>query len=143
MEVYAPSVHPANPFNVQHDCEILRKAMKGLGTDEAALIAVLCKRSWQQRAEIEKMYKQMFGKNLEKEVKSETGGHFHSVLKRLLMTPTELASYELRKAMKGAGTDEEALIEIICTKTNQELQDIKMIYKKGKRNCIRKLKAIS
>lgn len=61
-EIYAPTVHPSPTFNVEQDCEALRKAMKGLGTDEDTLIAILTHRSWQQRAEIEKAYKQKFAK---------------------------------------------------------------------------------
>ncbi len=46
----------------------------------------------------------------------------------LLRTPAEFAAYELNKAMKGIGTDESLLVEIICTRTNKEIEEIKSIY---------------
>lgn len=57
-----PTVKPVSPFNPQADAEILRKAMKGIGTDEKAIINVLTKRSNQQRVEIANNFKGMYGK---------------------------------------------------------------------------------
>ena len=49
-------------FNAEQDAEVLKSAMKGLGTDEETLINVLCYRSNTQRQELVSMYKTMFGK---------------------------------------------------------------------------------
>lgn len=55
-------MRPANPFDPRHDAEILRKAMKGFGTDEKAIIQVLAHRVNSQRQEIATHFKTMFGK---------------------------------------------------------------------------------
>ena len=65
------TLQPHPNFDPEDDCENLRKAMKGLGTDEDALIAIICHRSVDQRVELCKKYKTMFGRDLLKDVKSE------------------------------------------------------------------------
>jgi hypothetical protein len=50
------------------------------------------------------------------------------LMKGLARSPAEYAARQLRKAMKGVGTDESTLIEIICTKTNGQLETIKETY---------------
>ena len=49
-------------------------------------------------------------------------------LKGLVRSPAEFAARELRKAMKGPGTDEEVLIELLCTRTNKGTEEIKQKY---------------
>ncbi|XP_074652698.1 uncharacterized protein LOC141907047 [Tubulanus polymorphus] len=124
------TLKPADPFNKEADCEKLRKAMKGLGTDEQAIIDVLGYRISNQRQEIVKQFKTMFGKDLISELKSEISGQFLATCKALCLPPDEYDASELRKAMKGLGTDEDTLIEIICTRTNAQLNMIKQTYKK-------------
>lgn len=55
-------MRPANPFDAHRDAEILRKAMKGFGTDEKAIIQVLAHRVNYQRQEIAQQFKTMYGK---------------------------------------------------------------------------------
>ncbi|XP_060580366.1 annexin A6-like [Ruditapes philippinarum] len=123
------TVQPYAKFNAEQDAEVLKGAMKGLGTDEETLINVLCYRSNTQRQELVSTYKTMFGKDLIEDIKSETSGHFCDTLKALLMAPAEYDAYQLRKAMKGLGTDEDVLIEILCTRSNAQLKEIIRVYK--------------
>ncbi|ELU00440.1 hypothetical protein CAPTEDRAFT_158666 [Capitella teleta] len=124
------TLKPVDPFDCKSDCEILRKAMKGLGTDEKAIIGVMGHRSTEQRKEIVKMFKTMFGKDLVKELKSETSGNFKTILEGLCLSAAEFDASQLKKAMKGLGTDEDCLIEILCTRTNEKLAEIVEVYKK-------------
>jgi len=57
-----PTVHPSVSFDPEQDAKALHKAMKGFGTNEATIIAILCHRSCQQRLEIANTFKAAFGK---------------------------------------------------------------------------------
>lgn len=57
-----PTVVPVNPFDPREDAAVLRKAMKGFGTDEKAIIQVLTRRSNEQRLRIAFEFKTLYGK---------------------------------------------------------------------------------
>ena len=117
-------------FNPEKDCEILRKAMKGLGTDEDTIIKLVCNRTNHERQEIVKYYATAYGKDLIKELKSELGGKLEDVVLGMFQTPAEYDATCLYKAMKGIGTDESVLIEIIGTRVNWQIKQIKEAFTK-------------
>uniref|UniRef100_A0A7M5XH86 Annexin n=1 Tax=Clytia hemisphaerica TaxID=252671 RepID=A0A7M5XH86_9CNID len=123
------TIVPKSPFDAEADCELLRKAMRGAGTDEQQLIDILANRSNAQRVEVRLRYKTMFGKDLMNDLKSELSGNLEETL-LALMEPSVLFDAKcLRRAMRGAGTDEETLIDILCSRSNAELNRIKEEYR--------------
>jgi len=129
VERVIPTVHPMVPFDPRADAEALHKAMKGFGTDEKGLIAVLCNRPTAQRVEITKAYKSAFGKDLESKIKSETSGYFESLLVALCKPRAEYMASEMHHAISGLGTQEGTLIETLLSGDNQEIRDIAVAYK--------------
>nr|XP_022917581.1 annexin B10-like isoform X1 [Onthophagus taurus] len=115
-------------FNVAEDATTLREAMKGFGTDEDIIIDILTTRSNNQRQAIANYFKNDLERDLIDDLKSELGGHFEDVIVALIMPPTEYLCRELNRAMDGAGTDEETLIEIICSRENGEICKIVDTY---------------
>jgi len=123
------TLKPDPNFDAETEATNLRNAMKGVGTNEKALIDVLGTHTMAEREQIAKMFKTMYGKDLGKDMKSETSFNFQELLLKLIQGAAVFDGMEVRAAMKGAGTDELALIEILCSRTNAEIEAIKNYFK--------------
>jgi len=121
--VVAPSL-----FVPVGDANVLRGAMKGFGTSEQEIIDVLCRRTNSQRQTISDIYTKQFERDLVDDLKSELGGNFESVIVGLMMPTATYCAQYLNKAMKGLGTDEETLVEILCSRSQEEVLRIAAAY---------------
>jgi len=104
--------------------------MKGMGTDEKTLTHVLTERTRDQIQEIKKAFEKKHGKSLEHYIKSETSGHYEEILCALLQTRGDYDAKLLKESVKGLGTDDDELIEVLCTRTNGELKAMKESYQR-------------
>ena len=111
------------------DAQALRKAMKGLGTDEKAIIKIIANRTNAQRLEIKEVYEKTFNRDLVKDLKSGLSGNFEDTVLALFVPPIEFDVEQLRKAVKGIVTNEDTLIEIIASRDEPHLNKIKLKYK--------------
>uniref|UniRef100_A0A3Q2NPL8 Annexin n=1 Tax=Fundulus heteroclitus TaxID=8078 RepID=A0A3Q2NPL8_FUNHE len=126
---YYGTIIPYPNFNASSDASVLQSAIESKGVDEDVIIAVLVKRSNEQRQKIKAVYEASSGKNLDKALKSALRSHLEDVTLALLMPPAQFDAYLLRKATKGVGTDEDVLVEILATRSYGELQEIKRAFK--------------
>uniref|UniRef100_A0A667X127 Annexin n=1 Tax=Myripristis murdjan TaxID=586833 RepID=A0A667X127_9TELE len=123
------TVTAAPNFSPNGDAGVLDKAIKVKGVDENTIIDILVKRSNEQRQQIKEAYQQASGKPLESALKAALKGELEDVVLALLKTPAQYDAQQLKLAMKGLGTDEDTLIEILASRTNREIEAIKKAYK--------------
>ena len=105
--------------------------MKGWGCDNEEIANVLGNRSSGQRNEIEKAYKSLFGKDLSNDLKDELGGNFERLVMAMMLPWPHLCAKQIKKAFKGIGTDEETLIDLLCTANNCQIKEIVSAYKES------------
>jgi len=124
------TVHPAEKFSYAQDGEKLKNEMKGFGTDEQAIIKILTSCSHSQRMSIVKYFKEEYNRELLEELKEELGEKFDDLTYALITNPSEHFSYELNSILEAENVDERALIEILCTRSSDEIKEITSQYPK-------------
>jgi len=124
-----PTLRPG-PCDPSQDAQVLRKAMKGMGTDEKAIINVLGKRTDSQRQQIAQAFKAAFGKDLIKDLKSELGGKLEQIVMALMTPRYDLLAETVYRAMSGLGTKEKRLVDVLCTATNNDIRMMNASYQR-------------
>lgn len=126
----------------QFDASEIKTSIKGLGTDEETLIEILCSRSNDELVEIKKVYKELFKKELDKDVAGDTSGNFAKLLLALVQTkraePSSITDYEkidedaralYDAGIKIKGTDVATWISIMSERSVPHLQKVFQKYK--------------
>lgn len=116
------------PYNPDQDADALRKAMKGFGTDEKMLIAILADKDPLQINLIRQSYNYRHKRNLEADIKSETSKYFEEGLCALVRGPLLQDCHILYTAMKGLGTKESDLNDVLLSRSNADIRAIKATY---------------
>ncbi|XP_067871210.1 annexin A2-like [Heterodontus francisci] len=122
------TVKPFPNFDAATDAIELERAIKTKGVDEYSIIDVLTKRSNAQRQDIAFAFERKVQKKLESVLHSALSEPLRSVILGLLKTPAKYDASEVRGAIKGLGTTEATLIEILCSRTNKEIHDLNKAY---------------
>lgn len=126
-----PTVRPAANFDPEADSKALREAMRGFGCNNEEILAILPHRSANQRANIEQVYKTMFGRDLIEDLQSELGGNFERLVIAMMHPWPQFGARAIKKACKGVGTNEQTLVDVLCTANNCEIRMITDAYKQS------------
>jgi annexin A7/11 len=110
------------------DADALRRAMKGFGTDEAVLIRILSKPDPLQMALLRTTYNRRHNRDLIKDIKSETSRYFEDGLVALVQGPLMHDVHSVHDAIKGLGTKESVLNDVLLGRTNADMRAIKQAY---------------
>ncbi|CAM0944100.1 unnamed protein product [Alopecurus aequalis] len=119
---------PAGYPPVAEDCEQLRKAFGGWGTNEKLIISILAHRDAAQRRAIRAAYAEAYGEELLRALNDEIHGKFERAVIQWTLDPAErdavLANEEAKKWHAGG----RALVEIACARTPAQLFAAKQAY---------------
>lgn len=102
--------------------------MKGFGTDEKELIRVLCPKDALQINVLRETYNRNERRDLLADLKSELRGDFEEVMMGIARGPLLQDCHHLRESMKGMGTVEEGLTDVLCGRNNADIAAIKAAY---------------
>uniref|UniRef100_A0A4W6FF01 Annexin n=1 Tax=Lates calcarifer TaxID=8187 RepID=A0A4W6FF01_LATCA len=113
---YYGTVTPYPNFNASSDASVLQSAIASKGVDEDVIIAVMVQRNNEQRQKIKVVYEASTGKvrdliYIKQTTKPLNCCHFWCLLQQRL------------------GTDEDVLVEVLATRSNAEIRELKRIFK--------------
>lgn len=123
------------------DAAKAKVAVDGMGTDEQTLKDLFAGRTPTQIAAIESAYQQAYGYSLRDRLNEELSGSDHEQIFHLLDPAKSAApaaqgrwaatqdAMKLHEAIDGAGTDEQALRDVLGGKTPEQLQAISSAYR--------------
>jgi len=114
--------------NVEEDTRAVYEAMKGFGTDESALISVLMQRPKDHIQAVRSKFQELYGKDLVARIKSECGGAAERALQSVVYSEDEACAVFLNEGMAGRGTDEDVIVDCICTKTPLQIRKLEKVY---------------
>ncbi|KEF60278.1 uncharacterized protein A1O9_05128 [Exophiala aquamarina CBS 119918] len=133
---YAPPAQPSPGYDprasaqgdASRDADALRGAMKGFGTDENTLIRILSKPDPLQIALLRNTYNTRLRRNLEADIKSETSKYFRDGLVAIVQGPLGHDVHEINRSIKGLGTKESVLNDVLLGRSNADMRAIKQAY---------------
>ena len=98
--------------------------------DKEAIIKITVQYPLTIRLKIRDKFKSSYGQDLLEDFESKLSSDFKDLIIGLYKSIYEYDADQCRKAIKGIGTDDDTLIEIIATRPNWMLNKVKEIYKK-------------
>ncbi|KMT14582.1 hypothetical protein BVRB_4g073520 [Beta vulgaris subsp. vulgaris] len=112
------------------DAHIIKKACRGLGTDENAIISLLGHRMSCQIKLIKLAYQEVYQEDLINQLKCEISGDFEKAICQWVIDPVEREAILIFEALKKEKPDYNLVAEIVCTKSPEELLTLKRAYHK-------------
>lgn len=130
VEPGRPTLNKTETRDLSRDVKTLNNALKFMGS-KSKFVEILCSRTSRQRIEIAKAYKTCYDRDLLEDIKRKFRGDFRDLLVALLTPLKDFYCRELHEALQGAGTDEDALVQILVTMTNREIFEVSQKYLKS------------
>ncbi|XP_063001836.1 annexin A9 [Elgaria multicarinata webbii] len=121
------TIRPHLNFDVERDVQSLLQAVCGKGVEYRTIVDLLTNRSDDQRQQISKEFLDLTKQDLLKTLEAAVPADLENIVVGLLRPAAQYDAHEIHMALKGPEVD--ILTEILCTRTNQQLQEILDFYK--------------
>ena len=112
-----------------NDAEALRKAMRGLGTDEKVIINVIKNHTWEGRFQISQQFTGSYGIDLQSQLKKELSGKIEKLVCAAFKNRYQFWAEKVHDTIIGAGTDEKYLIQIVFIMSDRDQQQVAQFYR--------------
>lgn len=119
---------PAQVPSVAEDCELLRKAFAGWGTNEELIISILAHRNAAQRKAIRQTYAQTYEEDLLKALDKELTNDFERLVMLWALDPAERDANLANEATKRWTSSNQVLVEIACARSPHDLLLARQAY---------------
>ncbi|CAL5971473.1 Annexin_2 [Hexamita inflata] len=91
----------------------IHQACRRFGTDEQRILNVILQCSMEDLQQVSRAYYASYGKSITRLLEKETSGKFRDIVVGSFEGRYKYWARKIREAVKGAGTDEKALIELV------------------------------
>ena len=112
--------------NPMTDLENLKNYIQN--SEKSKIVEFICKLTNEQRQKLKELYLSSYGTELEKELDSVLSGDAKDLISGLMKNPIDFDAEQIYLSMKGLGTDEDTLSEMIATRPGRRLIKIKDRY---------------
>lgn len=119
---------PSSVPPAEEDCEQLRKAFAGWGTNEHLIIHILAHRNAAQRKLIRDTYAATYGEDLLKDLDAELSSDFQRVVLLWTLDPAERDAFLANEATKLLTANKWVILEIACTRSSYDLFKVRQAY---------------
>ncbi|CAL6007839.1 Annexin_2 [Hexamita inflata] len=106
----------------------IHQACKCAGTDELRILNVMTQCSMEDLLWVTRAYYVSFGQPISRLLKKETSGKFRDIIMGLFEGRYQYWARKIRQAIKGIGTDEKSLIELVLMGNADDWHSIRKEY---------------
>ena len=114
-------------FDQLKDAENIHNSLENKEVEK--VVEIICSRNNEQRMKIVEAYVSNFGTELSKVIDSKLSGDVKNLILGCLLSKVDFDAGEINRAIKGAGTNEDLLSEIIATRPSRHISHVRDRYK--------------
>jgi len=115
-------------MTLEVSAENIHKAVTGLGTNDEQLVTSITNHTKEELLKIAEIYERSYKEPLVRAIKGDTSGNYKDILVALVTPRTDFQVNQIYDAVRGLGTNEKALVDILAHAANEEIELIKAFY---------------